>query len=304
MPDPSAPGTSAYLSIGEVLGLLLEEFPDVTISKIRFLESQGLIDPERTPSGYRKFYDDDIELLRCILREQRENYLPLKVIKDRLDSGEIDPTNEHPRPRGIANVDGPAPGANGSAQPEEEVGRPPSSAEVRAAHPAAHHSPTPPAPSAPSSPTADAVPTTAVPAAPTLPSAGAGAGSTAAVVPMSAADLCGASGLTETELQGLLRYGLISEPGRSSGYGAEALAIARVAKEFLDAGVEPRHLRGWKVAAEREADLFDQLIQPLIRQRNPDAHARSLDQLRALEAAGGRLRSALVHDALRQHFDG
>ena len=68
-----------HLSIGEVLGLLLEEFPDVTISKIRFLESQGLIDPERTPSGYRKFYDDDVELLRCILREQRENYLPLRV---------------------------------------------------------------------------------------------------------------------------------------------------------------------------------------------------------------------------------
>ncbi len=95
----SAPvAVGGHLSIGEVLGLLLEEFPDVTISKIRFLESQGLIDPERTASGYRKFYDDDVELLRCILREQRENYLPLRVIKDRIDSGEIDPTNEHPRP--------------------------------------------------------------------------------------------------------------------------------------------------------------------------------------------------------------
>ena len=70
-----------------MLGLLLEEFPDVTISKIRFLESQGLIEPERTPSGYRKFFDDDVELLRVILREQRENFLPLRVIKDRIDSG-------------------------------------------------------------------------------------------------------------------------------------------------------------------------------------------------------------------------
>ena len=96
--------TMPHLSIGEVLGLLLEEFPDVTISKIRFLESQGLIDPERTTSGYRKFYDDDVELLRCILREQRENYLPLRVIKDRIDSGEIDPTGEQLRPRGIRNV--------------------------------------------------------------------------------------------------------------------------------------------------------------------------------------------------------
>ena len=74
----------AHLSIGEVLSLLQDEFPDVTISKIRFLESQGLLDPERTPSGYRKFYEADIERLRWILRQQREHFLPLKVIKDRL----------------------------------------------------------------------------------------------------------------------------------------------------------------------------------------------------------------------------
>ena len=78
----------SHLSIGEVLQLLQDEFPDVTISKIRFLESQGLIDPERTPSGYRKFYDRDVERLRFILREQKEHFLPLKVIKDRLDAGE------------------------------------------------------------------------------------------------------------------------------------------------------------------------------------------------------------------------
>ena len=71
-----------------MLALLHDEFPDVTISKIRFLESQGLIDPERTPSGYRKFYDADVERLRFILHEQKEHFLPLKVIKDRLDSGE------------------------------------------------------------------------------------------------------------------------------------------------------------------------------------------------------------------------
>lgn len=74
-----------HLAIGEVLSLLQTEFPDVTISKIRFLESQGLIDPERTPSGYRKFYDDDIARLRWILAQQRDHFLPLKVIKDRLD---------------------------------------------------------------------------------------------------------------------------------------------------------------------------------------------------------------------------
>ncbi len=80
----------SHLSIGEVLSLLQDEFPDVTISKIRFLESQGLLDPERTPSGYRKFYEVDIVRLRWILRQQRENFLPLKVIKDRLAAGEVD----------------------------------------------------------------------------------------------------------------------------------------------------------------------------------------------------------------------
>src|SRR5436190_7419491 len=72
------------MSIGEVLSLLQEEFPNVTISKIRFLESQGLLDPERTPSGYRKFYPPDVERLRWVLQQQRENYLPLKVIRDKL----------------------------------------------------------------------------------------------------------------------------------------------------------------------------------------------------------------------------
>ena len=94
----------SHLSIGEVLGLLQDEFPDVTISKIRFLESQGLIEPERTPSGYRKFFEDDVELLRVILREQRENFLPLRVIKDRIDSGEIE-TGDATPPRGAGAAD-------------------------------------------------------------------------------------------------------------------------------------------------------------------------------------------------------
>ncbi len=100
---PEVQNTS-YLSIGEVLGLLLAEFPDITISKIRFLESQGLIAPERTPSGYRKFYEPDVELLKVILREQRENYLPLRVIKDRIDSGAIDPSGEMTKPDGLPEI--------------------------------------------------------------------------------------------------------------------------------------------------------------------------------------------------------
>ena len=79
----------SYLSIGDVLTLLRQEFPDITISKIRFLESQGLVNPERTPSGYRKFYEHDVERLRWVLRQQREHFLPLKVIKDRFDDGSV-----------------------------------------------------------------------------------------------------------------------------------------------------------------------------------------------------------------------
>src|SRR5712672_3740925 len=81
-----------HVSIGDVLDQLRPEFEDITISKIRFLESQGLVDPERTPSGYRKFYAADVERLRFILRQQREHFLPLKVIKERLsemDSGAV-----------------------------------------------------------------------------------------------------------------------------------------------------------------------------------------------------------------------
>ncbi len=85
---------SDHWSIGEVLSLIQEEFPEVTISKIRFLESQGLISPERTPSGYRRFYQEDFERLQWILVQQRDRYLPLRVIRSRLESGDLDGVNE------------------------------------------------------------------------------------------------------------------------------------------------------------------------------------------------------------------
>ncbi len=83
-----------HWSIGEVLSLLQDEFPEVTISKIRFLESQGLINPERTPSGYRRFYQGDFDRLQWILGQQRDHYLPLKVIRDRLESGDFESESE------------------------------------------------------------------------------------------------------------------------------------------------------------------------------------------------------------------
>lgn len=87
-----------YLSIGELLDAVKPEFPDVTISKIRFLESEGLIEPERTESGYRKFYDRDVQRLRSILTLQRDHFMPLKVIKERIAAGEPIPTNGAPAP--------------------------------------------------------------------------------------------------------------------------------------------------------------------------------------------------------------
>lgn len=97
----------AHLTIGEVLNLLKEEFPDITISKIRFLESQGLLEPERTPSGYRKFYQEDVERLRYILAEQKEKFLPLKVIRRHLGSMEGVPSRKLP--------------ANSMPDPEEPI---------------------------------------------------------------------------------------------------------------------------------------------------------------------------------------
>ena len=119
----------SHLSIGEVLNLLQDEFPDITISKIRFLESQGLLDPERTPSGYRKFYEEDIERLRWILRQQKENFLPLKVIKDRLASGQLDEPASAP--------DAAVAGGRAGGLPIDDVTEPTSAAEpARAAQPA------------------------------------------------------------------------------------------------------------------------------------------------------------------------
>jgi DNA-binding transcriptional MerR regulator len=97
-------GTRNYQSIGEVLVSVKTEFPDITISKIRFLEAEGLIEPERTPSGYRKFYGHDVERLKSILRMQRDEYLPLKVIKERLLSQDAG-AGEGPSVDGEATTD-------------------------------------------------------------------------------------------------------------------------------------------------------------------------------------------------------
>lgn len=345
MPDTQ----TSYLSIGEVLGLLLEEFPDVTISKIRFLESQGLISPERTSSGYRKFYDKDVELLRVILTEQRLNYLPLRVIKDRLETGEIDRTGEHLRAGDAADGSGVDP------TPVEPAGR-------VAASIASSSFPTTSTPDAPGVPAPDdlgskgferivdndlaaafsndavhdgrvpidtraadqaddtdggydePVPAASVashPASRAQSSAPPGrqAGATPQLLPgvlLDQAELCAMVGITPAELEQLESFGVLAPNTRDGAplYDDEAVAIASPAVQFLRLGVDARHLRAFRTAAEREVGLYEQLITPRYRQRNPEARAEALDQLRTLNQLGGSLRAALTQHALRHHFEG
>jgi DNA-binding transcriptional MerR regulator len=239
--------TRPYLSIGEVLTLLKDEFPDVTISKIRFLESQGLLDPERTPSGYRKFYDNDVARLRWILRQQREHFLPLKVIKGRL-----------------------------IGDSETETG----ADEVTGGTPIA---------AAPSASTADPEPL-APPRSGTS---------------LTLQELAASCGLEPGDLKDLERFGLIS--GRTVGgtayYEDDALAAAHVAAGFMKFGVEARHLRMYKTAAEREAGFFEQVVMPMLKQRNPDARRQASETLAELARLGQQLRSAMLRNALRDYLE-
>ena len=247
----------AFLSIGEVLELLKEEFQDITISKIRFLESQGLLDPERTPSGYRKFYEQDVARLRWILEQQREHFLPLKVIKDRL----------------LAGAESGAP-ADQADQPRE--------------------------PEAPTVLEQDPIvpPKRATEGSPLL------AGLSA--VSLTIAELAHATGLDVAAIQELERYGLLA--GRPVAgqvyYDEEALVVARLAAGFARHGVEARHLRMYKTAAEREAGFYEQVVLPLVKQRNPTARRQAVGTLEDLSQLGEGLRAAFLRAALRDYTEG
>jgi DNA-binding transcriptional MerR regulator len=290
----------SHLSIGEVLNLLQDEFPDITISKIRFLESQGLLDPERTPSGYRKFYEEDIERLRWILRQQKENFLPLKVIKDRLASGQLDDV----APPGAA-----APPDGQTALPIDDVVEPPTSSppaeqvepEPAPAEPVARSGRTsaratsrPPRRSRPSSSRPD----------PGLEAIAGLHDTDPTGVSLTRDEVLSASGLSAKELDELERFGLVV--GRSLGntvyYGDDALLVAQLAAGFMSHGVEARHLRMYKVSAEREAGVFEQLVMPLLKQRNPGARRQATERLDELAGLGSRLRSAMLRQALQEHL--
>lgn len=285
--------------------MLLEEFPDVTISKIRFLESQGLIDPERTASGYRKFYDPDVDRLRVILREQRENFLPLRIIRDRLESGEIDDSGAITPPRGIRNVSVLDPGFDETGELIIPEGTPVPTSH----HPAARMQPT----VAPLPPAAPPLPPQAPPATPSNPAAaffigdGGVAPSVVEVAPdtYSANDLCIHANITGRQLAELESYGLVSARGTGTAavYTNADLAIARACKGFLERGVEARHLRAWRQSADREASLFEQLVLPLIRQRNPQSRQQAVQTLGDLSRLGAELRQAMLNAALQHHLE-
>ncbi len=294
----------SHLSIGEVLALLQDEFPDVTISKIRFLESQGLIDPERTPSGYRKFYEGDIDRLRWILVQQRENFLPLKVIKDRLESADGVPADIEP-------TDGDQPGADAvpAGDPAEAVEP---TATVRASMPAGEH-PDQPQPiwmadvaasrARPVDPdgadSADPAHPDGTTPRPTRLDSG------ASEVSLTARELATAAGIAIEALRELEQYGLVvgRDFGDDTYYDGDALLIATKSGAFLEHGIGARHLRMFKVAAEREAGFLEQVAMPLLKQRNPDARRQAVALVEELADLGHDLRGALLRSNLRKHLD-
>jgi DNA-binding transcriptional MerR regulator len=220
------------MSIGAVLALLRSEFPDVSISKIRFLEDQGLVEPQRTPAGYRKFDHDDVERLRYVLGVQRDHYLPLRVIRDHLDA--LDRGVEDPViPRG--------PGSPRLVEPPREPGG----------------------------------------------------------RRFSRAELLSEAGIDDSVLSDLESHGLVA--GRSGGtYDTDAVRVARTAGELATFGIEPRHLRAFRSAADREAGLVEQVVSPLRRQRGPEAAAHAEEVTREISALCIRLHATLVKAALER----
>ena len=294
----------SHLSIGEVLSLLREEFPDVTISKIRFLESQGLVDPERTPSGYRKFYDHDVERLRWILRQQRENFLPLKVIRGRLtEKGE--PLDDDLEEDGLsAASDGAALFAEASTP--EPVGVAPLAAAGRpsaasSAHPAAASRRASVRASAPAA-APEAVPMPAPVVEAPAPRPIVAAPMTDDGENYSAEELGSAAGADVLLVRELEQYGLISAHAVVAGtpyFDTTALAVVKAAAGFARHGVEARHLRTWRNSVDREAGLFEQVVMPMLRQRNPEARRRAAATLTELATLGADMRQALIEQAIR-----
>jgi DNA-binding transcriptional MerR regulator len=229
--DASQPTVTGTISIGEVLTLLKREFPDVTISKIRFLESEGLVTPERTASGYRRFAQRDIDQLRAVLTLQRDQYLPLKVIRESLNEG-------LPDPEAAAK----APVAGTGLRPDDF--RP-------------------------------------------------GAGR----VRMTRTELAEACGLDEPYIAQLESIGIVWASA-AGHYDEDALAIASVVSRLSAYGVEPRHLKTFRVVTDRETGMVEQMATPYTNPRDRDSRAREQEVVRDLAALIVQLHATLLRAEL------
>jgi len=237
----SATASDGLLSIGEVLHLLRSDFPDVSISKIRYLEAEDLVEPSRTPSGYRKFTRADAERLRYVLRMQRDHYLPLKVIREHLDA--ID--------RGLQ----PAPLTASDTAPRALV-------------------------AAESYPSAEDL---------------VGEGQE---LRLSRKELLEEGGITNEVLRELESFGLVRAAPGASYYDAAALQVARIAAEMAQYGYGPRHLRPFRLAADRELALVEQVVKPMARGRHEDSGAKAEEAARAIATLAIQLHVALVKSGL------
>jgi DNA-binding transcriptional MerR regulator len=231
------------MSIGEVLEKLRPDFPGLNISKIRFLEAEGLIEPERTPSGYRKFSHRDVDRLRYVLTCQREAYLPLKVIREHLDA--ID--------RGLE-----PPALNGSSVPQ--------------------------------------VPRVVL-AGDGLPSPEA-FGADATELRLSRTELLTAAQIEDALLEQLEAFGLVRPRQGAAPYDGDALVIAKTAGELAAFGLEPRHLRAFKTAADREIGLVEQVVTPMRRSREAGASGRADEASAQIAALSVKLHATLVRAGL------
>jgi hypothetical protein len=264
---------TANLGIGQVLAKLRAEFPDISPSKIRFLEAEGLILPQRAESGYRRFAVADIERLRYILTAQRDEYLPLRVIKERLaalDGGGWPGGVPRAVPGGTIN-DGPLDSGRGGGASAPGNGTP---GIVGAGIVGA------------------GIVGTGTGGSGT---GGTGAGSTTGPAPvaMTRSELLEAAGADEALLTELEDYGLVR---RARQYSADALEVARGAVALREYGIQPRHLRAVKAAAEREISLVEQVVAPLARQKASREPAQRAG--RAVAALIARLHATLVEEGL------
>ena len=232
------------MSIGQVLAQLRTDYPDVTISKLRFLEAEGLIEPERTASGYRKFSPADLERLRYILSAQRDHYLPLKVIREHLDAVE----------RGLQppSTAGGTPRVPDSAHPVD------GQAQGDSADQAAQ-----------------------------------------AELRLSADELLANSGLTRKQLDELMSFGVLRLRPDGEYFDADALVVAATVARLAEYGLEPRHVRSFKSAADRQVGLIEQMARPLTRANDEASQSRAADMVTELATLSVRLHTALVRSGLR-----